>query len=154
MALLKFKIIAKCFQGDKIQIKESERRRKTVWHFMVYILFWPRDFQKSFAYARTTYLIFGMIKYADNIYYCTKSQVRGLRVGGDMVLLPWNEPKIKSENGFCKSRKSTFVPLFMFLSIPYHLGYDIIGPADYLERHGWLNWLRVFSIDARNTFII
>ena len=35
-----------------------------------------------------TYLIFGMRKDADNIYYCTKNQVRGLCVGGDMVILP------------------------------------------------------------------
>ena len=30
----------------------------------------------------------GIIKDADNIYYCTKNQVRGLCVGGDMAILP------------------------------------------------------------------
>ena len=28
-----------------------------------------------------------MVKDADNIYYCTKNQVRGLCVGGDMAIL-------------------------------------------------------------------
>ena len=37
---------------------------------------------------RTTHLhLFGIIKDADNIYYCTKNQVRGLCVGGDMAIL-------------------------------------------------------------------
>ena len=31
---------------------------------------------------------FGMVKDADNIYYCTKKQVRRLCVGGDKVILP------------------------------------------------------------------
>ena len=31
--------------------------------------------------------IFGMVKDADNIYYCTKNQMRGFCVGGDMVRL-------------------------------------------------------------------
>merc|ERR1712113_174553 len=44
----------------------------------------------------------------------------------------------------------TFVPLFMFFSIPYHLGYDIIGPANFLERHGWLDWLKWFNINPRS----
>ena len=36
----------------------------------------------------TTYhLIFGMVKDAGNTYYCTKNHVRGLCVGGDMVIL-------------------------------------------------------------------
>ena len=29
---------------------------------------------------------FGMIKDADNIYYCTKNQVRGVSLGGDLVI--------------------------------------------------------------------
>ena len=33
------------------------------------------------------YLIFGIIKDADNIYYCTKNQVRGLCLGGNMVII-------------------------------------------------------------------
>ena len=32
-----------------------------------------------------------MITDADHIYYCTKNQVR---VGGDMVILPWNKQKM------------------------------------------------------------
>ena len=37
---------------------------------------------------RKTYLPdFGMLKYADNLYYCTKNQVCRLCVGGDMAIL-------------------------------------------------------------------
>ena len=46
-----------------------------------------RAFLWNSAYARPTYLIFGRIKDADNIYYCTKNQVRGFCVGGDIVML-------------------------------------------------------------------
>ena len=45
--------------------------------------------------ARPTYLIFGMIKDAENIYDSIKNQVRGLSVGGDRVILPWNKPTNK-----------------------------------------------------------
>ena len=41
----------------------------------------------NFAYAQPTLLIFGILKYADNIYYFTKNHVRGLCVGGDMTIL-------------------------------------------------------------------
>ena len=46
------------------------------------------------AYTQPTHLIFGMVKDAANIYYCTKNQVGGLCVGGDIVILffwfvPW-----------------------------------------------------------------
>ena len=39
------------------------------------------------AYTQLTHLIFGMVKDADNIYYCTKNLVRGLCVGRDMAIL-------------------------------------------------------------------
>jgi len=45
---------------------------------------------------------------------------------------------------------STFVPLFLVFSIPYRLGWDIIGVADYLQVHGWLEWLKWIGVDARN----
>ena len=32
-----------------------------------------------------THLIFSMVKNFDNIYYCTKTHVRRLCVGGDMI---------------------------------------------------------------------
>ena len=35
---------------------------------------------------------FGMLKDPYNIYYCINYQVRGLCVGGDMAISPWNEP--------------------------------------------------------------
>ena len=35
-------------------------------------------------------------------------------------------------------------------SIPYHLGWDIIGVADYLQVHGWLEWLKWIGVDGRN----
>ena len=38
------------------------------------------------AYTRPTYLIFGMVKDADNIYYCIKNHGRGLCVGGEMLI--------------------------------------------------------------------
>ena len=37
-----------------------------------------------------------MIKDAD--YYCTKNQMRGLYVGGDMVILPKNFTSLTSQN--------------------------------------------------------
>ena len=43
--------------------------------------------RSSFETFLTQHLIIGMIKDADNIYYCTKYQVRGLCVGGDMLIL-------------------------------------------------------------------
>ena len=43
--------------------------------------------RSSFETFLTQHLIIGMIKDADNIYYCTKYQVRGLCVGGDTVIL-------------------------------------------------------------------
>ena len=39
-----------------------------------------------------------MVKDADNIYYCTKNQVRGLCVGGDMAILLWNEQQLYGSN--------------------------------------------------------
>jgi len=45
---------------------------------------------------------------------------------------------------------STFVPLFLVFSIPYHLGWDIIGVADYLQVHGWLEWLKWIGVDGRS----
>ena len=39
------------------------------------------------AYTQPTHLIFGKVKNTDNIYYSTKNQVRGLCVGGDLVIL-------------------------------------------------------------------
>ena len=41
-------------------------------------------------YGQPTHLIFGTVKYTD-IFYCTKNQVRGLCVGGDIVILPYNK---------------------------------------------------------------
>ena len=35
----------------------------------------------------TTHMIFGRVKDTDNVYYCTKNQMRGLCVDGDMVRL-------------------------------------------------------------------
>ena len=58
---------------------------------------WPGDFVMEgikFAYARPTYRIFGMLKVAGNIYHCTKHQVRGLCVGGDMVILFFLSPAV------------------------------------------------------------
>ena len=46
-------------------------------------------------------MIFGMIKDADNIDYCTKNQVRWLCVGGDIVILFVSDPAVfatKTEN--------------------------------------------------------
>ena len=37
------------------------------------------------AYTQPTHRIFGMVKDVDNIYYCTKNQMRGFCVGGDGV---------------------------------------------------------------------
>ena len=37
--------------------------------------------------TRPTHQIFRMVKDADNISYCTKNQVCGLCVGGDMIIL-------------------------------------------------------------------
>ena len=39
------------------------------------------------AYTQPTHFIVGTIKDADIIFYSTKNQVRGLCVGGDMVIL-------------------------------------------------------------------
>ena len=39
------------------------------------------------AYTQPTYLIFGMVKDTDNIYYCTKNQAREFCVDRDMVIL-------------------------------------------------------------------
>ena len=38
---------------------------------------------------------FGMVQDAYNIYNDNKNQARRLCVGGDMVILLWNEPKVK-----------------------------------------------------------
>ena len=46
------------------------------------------------AYTQLTYMIFGMTKDADPIYYCTKNQMRRLSADGDMVTLSCNEQKI------------------------------------------------------------
>ena len=44
----------------------------------------------------------------------------------------------------------TFFPLFAVFTIPYHCGFDLVGLGDYLERHGWLEWLKWFNINIRN----
>ena len=44
----------------------------------------------------------------------------------------------------------TFLPLFAVFTIPYHCGFDLVGLGDYLERHGWLEWLKWFNINIRN----
>ena len=48
------------------------------------------------AYTQPTYVIFGMVKDADNIYYmyCAKNQVRGLCAGGDMVIIFFSDPAV------------------------------------------------------------
>ena len=38
------------------------------------------------AYTQPVQLIFCMVKYADNIYYRTEKQMRGLCVGEDMFI--------------------------------------------------------------------
>ena len=56
---------------------------------------WPRDQQINkihiSAYTYPT-LIFGMVKDTANIYYCTKNQVWGFCVGGNMEFISWLVP--------------------------------------------------------------
>merc|ERR1711892_1284591 len=44
----------------------------------------------------------------------------------------------------------TFVPLFALFTLPYHCGFDLVGLADYLERHGAFGWLEWFGVNMRN----
>ena len=62
-----------------------------------YIFFFQkfRDDDRRLKRSKLKTLVFGMAKDAENIYDFTKNQVRGLCVDGDMVILPWNKPKIK-----------------------------------------------------------
>ena len=55
-----------------------------------------RNFRKKFEFEappphNQPTCFFSIVKGTDNIYYCTINQGRVLRVGGDIVILPWNE---------------------------------------------------------------
>ena len=72
--------------GNKNFWENSEKHTSFLVKWQVSRLNW------NFAYTQPTYLIFGMVKGHHNIYYCTKNQVRGWCVGGDIAILLRNEP--------------------------------------------------------------
>ena len=56
-------------------------------NFKLIKIFLHNEKIENSAYTQPTHVIFGMVKDADNIYYCTKNQVRELCVVRDMVIL-------------------------------------------------------------------
>ena len=76
---------------------------------------------------------FWMVKYADNIYYCTISQVRGLWIGGDMGILflvrftvKWPYLRLHTTHTFSK--------FFIYSTIPEEFDLKLRN-----ERFDWLS---------------
>ena len=70
-----------------------------------------------------------LIKDADNIYYSTKNLVRRLCVGGNTVILLWNEPKNKMTISRPTHNPLTFGTVIDIVSTFYHTKNQVGGRA-------------------------
>ena len=68
--------------GNKVR---NAKKRKCTFDFKISAI--KKAENACSAYTQSTYLIFGMVKDADNIYCYIKNQVRRLCVGGNMAIL-------------------------------------------------------------------
>ena len=59
-----------------------------------------------------------MVKDAENIYCCTENQVRGLCVGGDMVILHLNERYNKMTTSPPTHNPLDFIGMPKFFTVP------------------------------------
>ena len=78
-------------------------------------------------YAQYTYLIFGVIKNANHIHYCTKNQGRGLAVDGDTFIsceICWYNDHISA---YAQPMHLIFDTVIDIVSIFYHTKNQVGG---------------------------